>query len=75
MNRDRALIIGDCRPASAARSALLLAPHDALVAWLVAWLAWGSIPIGSLAVLMLVALIPGSWRELYVHPLDASAQP
>ena len=48
---------------------LLLAPRDALVAWLVAWLGWGSIPIGSLARADAGALIPGSWRELYVRPL------
>jgi hypothetical protein len=48
---------------------LLLDPRDALIAWLVAWLAWGSIPIGALALLMLIALIPGSWRGLYGRPL------
>ena len=69
MTRHRALIIGIAGLIGCAIG-VLLAPKDALVAWLVAWLAWGSIPIGSLAVLMLVALIPGSWRELYVHPLS-----
>ena len=44
-------------------------PRDALVAWLVCWLGWGSIPIGALALLMLVALIPGTWRQLYARPL------
>jgi hypothetical protein len=39
------------------------------VAWLVCWLGWGSIPIGALALLMLVALIPGTWRQLYGRPL------
>jgi len=48
---------------------LVFAPRDALVAWLVCWLGWGSIPIGALAVLMLVALIPGTWRHLYGRPL------
>ena len=69
MTRDRALLIGIAGLIGCVIG-LLLAPKDALIAWLVAWLAWGSIPIGSLAVLMLVALIPGSWRELYVHPLS-----
>jgi hypothetical protein len=68
MNRDRALVIGVVGLLGCV-AGLLFAPRDTLVAWLVAWLAWGSIPIGSLAVLMLVALIPGSWRQLYVHPL------
>jgi hypothetical protein len=48
---------------------LIFAPRDALIAWLVCWLGWGSIPIGALAVLMLVALIPGTWRQLYARPL------
>jgi hypothetical protein len=68
MNRERALIIGSAGLIGSGLG-LVFAPRDALIAWLVAWLGWGSIPIGSLAVLMLVALIPGSWRELYVRPL------
>lgn len=52
---------------------LFVAPRDTLAAWLVAWLGWGSIPIGALAVLMLVALIPGSWRALYARPLVLGA--
>lgn len=69
MNRDRALLVGIAGLALCIIGAIL-SPRDALVAWLVAWLAWGSIPIGALAVLMLVALIPGTWRELYVYPLS-----
>lgn len=69
MTRDRALVIGIAGLIGCVVG-VLLTPKVALVAWLVAWLAWGSIPIGSLAVLMLVALIPGSWRELYVRPLS-----
>src|SRR3569833_3274967 len=69
MTRDRALLIGIAGLIGCVIG-VLFAPKDAFVAWRVAWLAWGSIPIGSLAVLMLVALIPGSWRELYVHPLS-----
>lgn len=68
MNRDRALLAGIVGLLGCV-AGLFVAPRDALVAWLVAWLGWGSIPIGSLAVLMLVALIPGSWRQLYVRPL------
>jgi hypothetical protein len=68
MIRSRALLIGVVGLIGCV-AGLLLAPRDALAAWLVAWLAWGSIPIGSLAVLMLVALIPGRWRDLYVRPL------
>lgn len=68
MNRDRALVIGAVGLLGCV-AGFLIAPRETLVAWLVAWLAWGSIPIGSLAVLMLVALIPGSWRGLYVRPL------
>src|SRR5579884_1117538 len=68
MTRDRSLLLAFVGLLGCA-AGLLIAPRDALVAWLVAWLAWGSIPIGALAVLMLVALIPGSWRQLYVRPL------
>jgi len=48
---------------------LFLAPRDAFAAWLVCWLAWGSIPIGALAGTMILALVPGSWRDLYDGPL------
>jgi hypothetical protein len=68
MMRDRALLVALLGLIGCA-AGLLLAPRETLIAWLVAWLAWGSIPIGALAVLMLVALIPGGWRELYVPPL------
>jgi hypothetical protein len=68
MMRDRALLVAVIGLIGCA-AGLVLAPREALIAWLVAWLAWGSIPIGALAVLMLVALIRGSWRGLYVPPL------
>ena len=72
MTRERALIIGAAGLIGCAVG-LVFAPRDALIAWLVCWLGWGSIPIGSLAVLMLVALIPGSWRQLYARPLVIGA--
>jgi hypothetical protein len=68
MSRERALILGVAGLIGWAVG-LALAPREALVAWLVCWLGWGSIPIGALAVLMLVALIPGTWRQLYARPL------
>jgi hypothetical protein len=52
---------------------LIFAPRDTLAAWLVCWLGWGSIPIGALALLMLVGLIPGTWRQLYEVPLRLGA--
>lgn len=48
---------------------LMLVPKAALLGWLVAALAFASIPIGCLAVLMMVALVPGTWRRLYTAPL------
>lgn len=72
MTRDRALFLGVLGLVGCI-AGLLFGPRDMLVAWLVAWLAWGSIPIGSLAVLMLLALIPGSWRSLYGRPLVIGA--
>jgi hypothetical protein len=68
MTRDRALLIGIIGLVGCA-AGLVLAPRQALIAWLVCWLGWGSIPIGALALLMLVALIPGSWHRLYAQPL------
>jgi hypothetical protein len=72
MTRDRALLVG-ILGLTGCVAGLLLAPRETLIAWLVCWLAWGSIPIGALALLMLLALIPGSWRELYGEPLQLGA--
>jgi hypothetical protein len=72
MTRERALFVGIVGLIGCAVG-LVFAPRDALVAWLVCWLGWGSIPIGSLALLMLVALIPGTWRQLYARPLVIGA--
>ena len=71
MNR-RALVVGIVGLLGCV-AGLVLAPRDTLAAWLVAWLGWGSIPVGALAVLMLVALIPGTWRALYARPLVLGA--
>jgi len=68
MRRDPPLLIGVIGLAGCLIG-LVFVPRDALVAWLVCWLAWGSIPIGALALLMLVALIPGTWHQLYEVPL------
>jgi len=72
MTRDRALLVGVAGVVGCGIG-LVLAPRETLIAWLVCWLGWGSIPIGALAVLMLVALIPGSWRQLYARPLTVGA--
>jgi hypothetical protein len=72
MSRERALIVGIAGLIGWAIG-LVFAPRDALAAWLVCWLGWGSIPIGALALLMLVALIPGTWRQLYARPLVIGA--
>ena len=72
MSKDRSLVIG-CVGLLGCIVGLVIAPRDTLIAWLICWLGWGSIPIGSLALLMLVALIPGSWRQLYGRPLAIGA--
>jgi hypothetical protein len=72
VTRDRALLIGGVGLVGCAIG-LVFAPREALAAWLVSWLGWGSIPIGALALLMLVALIPGSWRQFYARPLVIGA--
>jgi hypothetical protein len=48
---------------------LLFAPKAALLGWLVAFLAFSSVAVGCLAVLMMVVLVPGTWRRLYTGPL------
>ena len=68
MTRERALGLGLVGLIGCAIG-LIFAPRETLAAWLVCWLGWGSIPIGALALLMLVALIPGTWRQLYARPL------
>lgn len=72
MRRDPPLIIGVVGLTGCVIG-LIFAPRDTLVAWLVCWLGWGSIPIGALALLMLVGLIPGTWRQLYEVPLRLGA--
>ena len=72
MTRDRALLVGVAGVVGCGIG-LVLAPRETLIAWLVCWLGWGSIPTGALAVLILVALIPGSWRQLYARPLALGA--
>lgn len=52
---------------------LVFVPRDALAAWLVCWLAWGAIPLGALGASMMLALVPGSWRDLYAGPLSLAA--
>jgi hypothetical protein len=68
MNRERALILGATGLVGWV-TGLAFVPRDALAAWLVCWLGWGSVPVGSLGLLMLVSLIPGPWRQLYAGPL------
>jgi hypothetical protein len=53
---------------------LLLDPRTALLAWLVTVLGWSAIPIGCLAILMMILLVPGGWRPLLIEPLAAGAR-
>ncbi len=57
----------------AAAIGLLLAPRVALIVWLAALLGWSAIPIGCLSLLMMVVLVPGSWRTLLAGPFAAGA--
>jgi hypothetical protein len=50
-------------------AALVLAPKAALLGWLVAFLVFAPVPIGCLSVLMMLVLVPGSWRRLYTRPM------
>jgi hypothetical protein len=54
--------------------ALLIAifdPHAAIAGWLVGFVFWGSLPIGSLALVMMMRLTPGGWREELEPPGEA----
>jgi hypothetical protein len=46
----------------AALAFVLLDPRAALGGWLAAVVFWGAVPIGALALLMMMKLIPGPWR-------------
>jgi hypothetical protein len=48
---------------------LAFAAKAALLGWLIAFLAFSSVAIGCLAVLMMLVLVPGTWRRLYSGPL------
>lgn len=48
---------------------LLVWTKAALLGWLVAFLAFSSVAVGCLSVLMMVILVPGTWRRLYTGPL------
>lgn len=72
MNR-RPLLIGGAAALAAWLLLLLLDPHAALLGWLVAFLAFASVPIGCLSLLMMTILVPGSWRKLYSEPLWTGA--
>lgn len=52
---------------------LVFAAKAALLGWVVALVAFASVPIGCLSVLMMVLLVPGSWRALYTGPLLAGS--
>jgi hypothetical protein len=72
MSRERALMVGVVGLIGCAVG-LVFAPREALLAWLVCWLGLGAIPIGCLALLMMIALIPGTWRHFYGRPLVVGA--
>jgi len=48
---------------------LVIAPHTALLGWLAAFVAFASVPIGCLSILMMLILVPGTWRALYTRPM------
>ncbi|MGE3933031.1 MAG: hypothetical protein AB7F67_07260, partial [Rhodospirillaceae bacterium] len=53
--------------------ALALAdPAAALSGWLVAFVFWSALPIGGLVLAMMMALIPGAWREELRDHADAA---
>lgn len=48
---------------------LLLWTKAALLGWLAAFVAFSSVAVGCLSILMMVILVPGTWRRLYTGPL------
>jgi hypothetical protein len=54
--------------------ALLIAvfdPHAAIAGWLVGFVFWSSLPIGTVALVMMMRIIPGGWREELEPPGEA----
>ncbi|GAO38466.1 hypothetical protein SCH01S_15_00910 [Sphingomonas changbaiensis NBRC 104936] len=52
---------------------LLIEPRIALTAWTAAAVGWAEVPLGCLALLMMVQLVGGSWRPLLQAPFAAGA--
>lgn len=68
MNR-RTLLAGGGAALALWVALLCFDSHAALLGWLVAFLAFASVPVGCLSLLMMTILVPGSWRKLYAAPL------
>ncbi|TXH33925.1 MAG: hypothetical protein E6Q98_20445 [Rhodospirillaceae bacterium] len=51
---------------------MIFSRQDGLAGWLVALVFWSGLPIGSLALLMMMRVIPGGWNELLAAQGEAA---
>jgi hypothetical protein len=65
---DRRLLLAGLGACALALLLMLFDAGAALAGWLTAFILWSAAPIGSLLLLMMVRLIPGSWREELEQP-------
>ncbi|MDY0884424.1 hypothetical protein ACFPL7_00430 [Dongia soli] len=49
---------------AAALLTMIFSKQDALAGWLVGLVFWSSLPIGALALVMMMRIIPGAWNDL-----------
>src|SRR6476620_2083060 len=69
----RRLLIGGALLCGLSLILILVAPADALRAWLAAAFLWSGVPIGSLGFLMMIRLIGGRWGHSLPPFLEAGA--
>jgi hypothetical protein len=50
----------------------LVSPGAALAGWLMGFVFWSAIPIGALALLMMMRLVPGGWRDELSSPAQTA---
>jgi hypothetical protein len=67
---DRRRLLLAAVPLAAALAAVALDP-GLLAGWLVAFVFWSGLPVGALCLLLMLRLVPGTWREALLPPTRA----
>jgi hypothetical protein len=68
---DRRLLSAGVVACALALLLMLFDARAALVGWLAGFALWSAVPIGALVLLLMVRLIPGTWREELEPPAQA----